>query len=287
MFLLSISVEPGSDTALVTLDASASYDPDGDIVSYLWKEDSVVLGSSAVIEVALTVGTHDILLKVTDNDGFSSSDSVNVVVEAANAAPVADAGADQQISAEYGSETATVTLDGSASYDLDGNIVSYLWKEDDVVLGSSAVIEVALSVETHDITLTVTDNDGLTATDTMQVVVMQKAPSGQRIYVEDIRITAKKKGKVWDVIAEVTIFDDSSNPVKSAEVFGNWSGSVNQTVSAVTFSKGKKRIGRTKFTLSRISRGGTFTFTIADVKKSGMIYDDALNVETSDTIVIQ
>ena len=55
----------------------------------------------------------------------------------------------------------------------------------------------------------------------------------------------------------------------------------------VTFSKGKKRVARAKFTLSRISGGGTFTFTIADVKKSGMIYDDALNVETSDTIVIQ
>ncbi len=201
--------------------------------------------------------------------------------------PVTDAGEDKQISVEPGSDTALVTLDASTSYDADGYIVSYLWKEDSVVLGSSAVIEVALTIGTHDITLIVTDNDGLTATDTIQVVVTREAPSGQCIYVQDITITAKKKGKVWDVIAEVTIFDDSSDPVKSVEVFGNWGGSVNQTVSAVTFSKGKKRIGRTKFTLSRISGGGTFTFTITDVKKSGMIYDNDLNVETSDTIVIQ
>ncbi|MHC4397448.1 MAG: S8 family serine peptidase [Planctomycetota bacterium] len=203
-------------------------------------------------------------------------------------APVADAGEDQNVYAEYGSETAAVTLDGSASYDPDRDIVSYIWKEGQLVLGNEAVIEATLSIGTHDISLTVTDNDGLSSTDITQVVVTREEPSGPVIYVQDINLTAAKRGKKWAVTALVTIFDDSNNPVRAANLSANWSGSVTQDVFAVTSAKGgKKRIGKAKFTLSGITEAGTFTFTVNNVAKSGMTYHDALNVETSDTIVIQ
>ncbi len=202
--------------------------------------------------------------------------------------PVANAGEDQQISVAYGDESAAVTLDGSASYDPDGYIASYLWKEGEVILGNSVVVNTTMNIGTHNISLTVTDNDGFSSTDTMQVIVTQEAPPNvdSAIYVQDIKMTAVKRGKKWNVTAEVTIFDDSNNLVGAADVSGSWSGSINQTVSTVTFAKGKKRIGKAKFTLSRISEGGTFTFAVTDVNKSGMIYYDTLNVETSDTIVI-
>jgi hypothetical protein len=89
-------------------------------------------------------------------------------------------------------------------------------------------------------------------------------------------MNARKKGKYWLVTAIVTIFDDTNTPVKSASVSGNWSGSVAKSVSKFTV-----------FKLGRIKKGGTFTFTVDNVTKSGMIYNDKLNVETSDTIVIQ
>jgi hypothetical protein len=178
-----VTVEYGSDTATVTLDGSVSYDTDGSVVSYLWKEGEAILGSAAVIEATLSIETHDISLTVTDNDGLSSSDTTQVVIESAKVVPVADAGGDQQVEAEYGSETVAVTLNGSGSYDPDGSIVSYLWKEGNVTVGNSAVIEATLSVGTHTITLTVTDNDGLSSSDTMQVVVTQEALSDKNIYM--------------------------------------------------------------------------------------------------------
>ncbi len=85
-------------------------------------------------------------------------------------APVADAGADQTITAPTPDGT-TATLDGTGSTDADGTIVSYAWSENGTPLGSGATPQVDLSVGMHVITLTVTDNDGLTDTDTVVVDV--------------------------------------------------------------------------------------------------------------------
>ena len=281
-----ITVKYNAENAAVTLDGSGSIDLDGNITSYQWTEGGIVLGKLADITASLGVGTHNIVLTVTDNDGLKSSDIVGVVIEKEKVSPIADAGQDQKHTIAHNSENASVTLDGSASSDLDGSILSYIWKAGEITLGNKAVISTALAVGTHEISLTVTDNDGLSSTDTMQVVVTQEASVDTGTYVQNIKMTATKKGKKWTITAEVTILDDSDNPVKDAEVFGTWSGSVNRDVSAVTYSKGKKKISKAKFRLSGIRQGGTFTFTVNDVTKSGMIYEDALNVETLDTIVI-
>ena len=83
-------------------------------------------------DLQLLEGNYSLALTVTDNDGLISTDTTQVVIETANVAPVADAGADQKIIAEFGLEFGLATLDGSASSDTDGEIVSYLWKEGEV-----------------------------------------------------------------------------------------------------------------------------------------------------------
>ena len=71
------SDESGSET--VTLTGSGS-DADGSIVAYEWKEGTTLLGSTASISPTLSVGTHTLTLRVTDNGGASSSDDVVVTV---------------------------------------------------------------------------------------------------------------------------------------------------------------------------------------------------------------
>jgi hypothetical protein len=86
--------------------------------------------------------------------------------------PVANAGADQTVTDTDNTGAETVTLNGSASFDPDGGgIVSYEWKEGATVLGTDASINTSLSVGVHTITLTVTDDEGATASDTVQVTV--------------------------------------------------------------------------------------------------------------------
>jgi len=67
-----------------TLDATPSYDPDGEIVSYEWKEpvSGEILGTTPTVSVTFnSYGSYPILLTVKDNDGLTASKYVVVVVE--------------------------------------------------------------------------------------------------------------------------------------------------------------------------------------------------------------
>jgi len=72
-------------------------------------------------------------------------------------------------------EWATVTFDATPSYDVDGHIDSYLWSDNlGIIAGTDAVMNVRCDAETTTgwlVTLTVTDNDGLTNTLTIPVDV--------------------------------------------------------------------------------------------------------------------
>ncbi len=89
------------------LDGTGSTDADGDSLTYAWTFDYRVPGSSATISNASSptatvyldkAGQYSIKLTVTDSAGESDDDVVYVTVEAANGAPVADAGIDQSVS---------------------------------------------------------------------------------------------------------------------------------------------------------------------------------------------
>ena len=85
---------------------------------------------------------------------------------AANTPPVANAGADQTIT-----EGDDVTLDGSSSTDSDGTITSYSWSDGTSNWTGVSPTVSGLTVGTHTITLTVTDNDSAIATDTVDITV--------------------------------------------------------------------------------------------------------------------
>jgi len=99
--------------------------------------------------------------------------------EEQNVPPVADAGSNQMVDAE-----ATVTLDGSASFDSDGTLVSYAWTEIDggtpVTLSDPSAIMptfVAPTLEPEAIRilqfqLVVTDDDGAIGNDVVTIMVL-------------------------------------------------------------------------------------------------------------------
>ena len=163
----------------VTLDGSASFDSDGNIVSYEWKEGLNSIASGVTPTVNLAVGTHNIDLTVTDNEGATGTDQVVITVNppSANQPPVANAGPDQTVIDADGNQSEAVTLDGSASFDSDGNIVSYEWKEGLNSIASGVTPTVNLAVGTHNIDLTVTDDLGATGTDQVVITVNPAPPA--------------------------------------------------------------------------------------------------------------
>lgn len=77
-------------SAVALLSAGGSYDPDGTIVSYEWREGDTVLGETATITELFSVGTYTVTLTVTDDDGATDTDTVVVTVESPPSPPTAD-----------------------------------------------------------------------------------------------------------------------------------------------------------------------------------------------------
>ena len=157
-----------SGGSTVVLNASESFDSDGNIVSYEWRDGESILSSDKIFTSNyFTVGTYTITLTVTDNKGATSSDDVIIMVEVPNQAPTANAGADQTVS--FGT---TVTLSALNSLDNDGTIVSYTWREGNTVLSTEASFDSnGFTVGEHRVTLTVIDNSGSTVQDSVVITV--------------------------------------------------------------------------------------------------------------------
>ncbi len=107
-----VTVYEGSE---VTLSALASYDPDGTIVSYQWiDENGITISNSPILRYSFPVGTHVITLKVTDNDGLSSTDTVKVTVLAKEHGKPSIVISQSALSGEEGLLTVTIANTGDA-----------------------------------------------------------------------------------------------------------------------------------------------------------------------------
>ena len=120
----------------VALNGSLSSDPCGDALTYAWTQlpggTAVTLSGADTASptftapvLALGGETLSFELTVTAN-GKTSTDTVSVTVVNVNVnrPPVADAGADQSIA-----EGSPVTLDGSASFDIDNDVIDFAWTQ--------------------------------------------------------------------------------------------------------------------------------------------------------------
>lgn len=91
-----------------------------------------------------------------------------------NLPPTADAGPGRTAVDEDGNGDALVALDGSASTDPDGTIVSFAWSLDGIAVATGATPDVTLPVGHHTLVLTVTDDEGATDSDAVIVTVGPK-----------------------------------------------------------------------------------------------------------------
>ena len=78
----TVSDDDDSGVEIVTLDGSASDDPDGTIQLYEWdiNGDGIIDASGEIVDVIFSVGSHTVTLTVTDNGGETDTDYVNITV---------------------------------------------------------------------------------------------------------------------------------------------------------------------------------------------------------------
>lgn len=199
---------------VLTLNGYGSYDLDGDDITYAWSLVSAPSGSAAsnsdfssataasptftLPDVPVVPGDYVFELQVYDGKDYSPPDIVTftVVGESVNNAPISNAGDDQSIETDADCAVGTsyswtcddcpeesVDLDGTASYDPDGDDVTYRWSESTGVISFSAPrspltsasvpgVPAEFGVETtvvYDVNLAVTDGCGGEGDDVLQI----------------------------------------------------------------------------------------------------------------------
>lgn len=118
------------ENTLVTLDGTASTDPEGQPLTYRWKQvggPPVNLSDRNIAEPSFTapdlVANTDLTFRLVVSDGNTkSANTVIITVEADNDAPSANAGPDQSVA-----KNSLVTLDGTGSTDPEGEALTYAW----------------------------------------------------------------------------------------------------------------------------------------------------------------
>lgn len=106
---------------------------------------------------------------IGDGNGGTDTATVYITVHSVNDAPVANAGADQTLIAT--GLLTSVSLDGSASYDVDGDALAFTWRKDGALVASGATPTVNLPLGTHTLVLKVSDPSGAWGQDTVVITV--------------------------------------------------------------------------------------------------------------------
>ncbi|MCP2604756.1 PKD domain-containing protein, partial [Candidatus Aminicenantes bacterium AH-873-B07] len=124
------SDKKGEKGDLIRLEGSRSYDPDGEEIYYHWsfklkpKRSKAILSDPSAIDPSFTIdvpGTYVVELYVDDGSEKSRPDTVVIYDE--NKPPIARALADKTIAVKG----ENIKLDGSRSYDPNGDTLSYYW----------------------------------------------------------------------------------------------------------------------------------------------------------------
>jgi uncharacterized protein involved in type VI secretion and phage assembly len=224
----------------VTLDGSSSTDADHDSLTYNWSLTSKPTGSTANLSSTTAVnptfhadlpGTYMATLMVNDGQATSSAATVTITAAQNNAAPVANAGGNQNVVANN-----TVTLDGSASSDANADALTYNWTLTSKPTGSSATLSSPTSARptftadfagTYVASLTV--NDGQVNSNVATVTVTAARANAAPV---------ANAGTAQSVVAgtNVTLDGSASSDANGDALTYNWSLTSKPTGSSATLS---------------------------------------------------
>jgi parallel beta-helix repeat protein len=160
-------------------------DDDGYIVAYYWRSsiDGFINDQKSFTSIELSPGTHEIYLKVRDNDGeWSNEKSSSLIVNnTENDEPIALIIYVKPTEIYAGEK---VYFNGQG-FDSDGNIVNYKWESNqDGIIGQINRFSVdSLSVGTHTISLKVQDDKGAWSSVVKRTITVNYYPDSSQIIV--------------------------------------------------------------------------------------------------------
>jgi len=163
-----------------------SYDTDGNIVNRSWKisptgSANASLGNTGGTITFLNPGIYTVTLTVTDDDGATDTYSQNISIGSPPPPPAPKSAPTAAFSMPSQAGQGVGVNIKNESYDYDGNIVDVSWEitpRDGVadILGFDGGTVTFLSPGTYTVTLTVTDNDGLSDSTSKTINITNEPP---------------------------------------------------------------------------------------------------------------
>lgn len=216
-------------TSLACAFADTSTPGSGAIVSRSWTfGDGAVSSASSGSHTFALAGSYAIGLTVTDVNGLSASASKTVSVSAVNLPPVAS------FATSCADLRCTFTC---TSADADGSVLSRKWAFSDGATAEGGSVTRNLSAPgAYGVTLTVSDDDGATASASATVPVTALLHVGD---LDGTRTTWTTGGKrYWSATVTIAVHGGDERLVSNARVDVAWSGAVVKTGSCVTNGAG-------------------------------------------------
>mgnify|MGYP002394882614 CR=1 FL=1 len=161
----------------IEFSANGSRDPEGRELSFMWKSNvSGDLSQNKFFHTLLDeLGWHTIILNVSDPNGGWAIDEVGIYIRE----PMIEPEAFFSDLREMYYKGDIIKLDGSLSYDgNEGDTLNFTWRTNltEEVLGYGPIINVTLDEGYHNISLLVTDMDGLTDMYWDHILVKNRLP---------------------------------------------------------------------------------------------------------------
>ncbi len=173
----AVSAAPttGSAPLAVAFDASDSSDPDGNLVVFAWDFGDGETATDVRAEHVYAAGTFTATVTVTDDRGATATSKTVITVTEAAPGPTASFKA----TPTSGAAPLEVAFDASGSGDASGTLTSFVWDFGDGSSGKGARTKHTYSPGTFTATLTVTNNEGVTASAKTDVTATEKPSGGE------------------------------------------------------------------------------------------------------------
>ncbi len=230
----------------------ATYNPASDYYEASWDT------------TAVTDGDHLFYAQATDSAQDTAGTGHTVTVDNPNLPPVAVF--------SFNCNGLSCDFDAAGSYDPDGAIVDYDWDFSDSTSGSAVTVAHTYAGSgTYAVTLTVTDDQGATGSDSQAVTVV--GTPATTMHVGDLEGAAIVK-KNWSAQVTITVHDAGEGLVPGATVSGDWSGDASGSGICTTDGSGACTVSSAELSKKTAQQ---VIFTVTDIDHPSLTYDAAAN----------
>ncbi len=277
----------------INLDVSPFFtDPDGDALTYSANSSNtslvtVSVAGSVVSAAAVGVGTTTLTVTATDPEGLSGSLSVPVTVEP-NRPPEATV---DSIPLQTIEERDSVTIRASSYFtDPNGDALTYTAESSNagvatVSVSGASVTITAVAIGTATVTVTAADPDGLTASLSGSVTVIERANRAPeaRGGINDVTRTVGWSGSL-DLEDEDTLFVDPDGDELTYSAESSDPSVAGVSISGSVLGTSANAVGTAVVTVTATDPGGlsaSVTFDVTVLPAAGMIFRDDFDDDSS------